>query len=89
MNDFCREIIAKKYPNKLETYLSLDRKLERGKYEVIPSDCPLTPEERELLILLIEELVMRYENKYRTLSYLIEKVGPYVLVVAKEILEKT
>lgn len=88
MNDLCREIIAKRYPEKLETYLSLERKLERGKSEIVPSSCVLTPNERDLLDLLMEELVIKYENKFGSLSYLIEKFGPIALVIAKEILEK-
>lgn len=88
MNDLCREIITKKYPEKLETYLSLERKLERGKSEIIPSSCVLTPNERDLLDLLMEELVIRYENKFGSLSYLTEKFGPIILLIAKEILEK-
>jgi len=89
MKDFCREIIAEKYPEKLESYFSLKRKLEKGKCEVIPSVCILTPSEREVFLLLMEELVTRHENKFGSLSYLIDKFGPAALVfVAKEIMER-
>lgn len=89
MKDICEEIIAKKYPEKLGVFHTLRWKLERGKNEVDPSDCVLTPEERELLQLLIEELAVRQESIFGPIPDIIKKAGPATFVlIMKEILEK-
>ena len=89
MNTICEKIIAEKYPEKLGTFHTLRWKLEQGKNEVDPSDCVLTPDERELLQLLIEELAVRQESIFGPIPYIIKKAGPAALIlITKEILEK-
>ena len=89
MNDICEEIIAEKYPEKLGAFHTLRWKLEQGKNEVDPSDCVLTPEERELFLLIIEELAVRQESIFGPIPDIIKKAGPTIAaLVVKEILEK-
>lgn len=89
MKNICEEIIAEKYPERLGTFHALRRKLDQGKNEVDQSDCVLTLEEQELLLLIIEELVVKQESIFGPIPDIIKKAGPATLVlIMKEILEK-
>jgi transcription elongation factor GreA-like protein len=68
-----REIIEKICPEKLETYYSLEKKLNKHKDIVDAQDCITpTPDEWEVFLLIVEELTKIHEEKHGTLSDILE-----------------
>jgi len=94
-NHGCRDIVYREFPDKLEAWFRVEKKLHtmKGANELDPTEKILgsefDPEEREVLIKLLMHLVKEYEKKHGPLSYLVDKFGPsMVTLVLREVLGK-
>jgi hypothetical protein len=90
-NKGCIDIVYREWPEKLEAWLRVERKLNAIKDDAIT--CParnvsyseFDSEEREVLNKLLQYLVKEYERMHRPL----EKYGPSVLLLGlRELIEK-
>ena len=91
-NDKCKEIVFQEFPEKLEAWIRVEKKLQAMKGTIHAGDVlesEFDPEEREVLIGLLDYLVKEYERKNGPLSYLMDKFGPsIVIMVLREVLGK-
>ena len=91
-NEKCKEIIFREFPEKLDAWMRVEKKLQAMKdedHDKTVLDSEFDPEEREVLIELLDYLVKEYERKNGSLPYYIEKVGPSILaLVLREVLGK-
>lgn len=90
-NKGCIDIVYREWPEKLEAWLRVERKLNAIKYNAITcsarnvSYSEFDSEEREVLNKLLQYLVNEYERKHGPL----EKYGPSVLLLGlRELIEK-
>ena len=86
-NKGCRDIIYREYPDMLEAWLRLEKKLNEIKTDGISdpaenvSSSVFDSEEMEVLNKLLEYLVKEDAKKHGPLSYIVDKFGPPVLML--------
>ena len=86
-NKGCIDIVYREWPEDLEAWLRVERKLNAIKNDVIlnpaenVSNSLFDSEEMEVLHKLLEYLVKEHEKKHGPLSYLLDKFGPSVLML--------
>lgn len=83
----CLGIVYREWPEKLEAWLRVERKLNVIKNDAISnpaenvSNSVFDSEEKEVLSNLLGYLVKEHEKKHGSLSYLLDKFGPSVLML--------
>lgn len=83
----CRDIVYHEYPEMLEAWLRVEKKLNAIKTDGISdpaenvSNSVFDSEEMEVFNKLLGYLVNEYEKKHGSLSYLLDKLGPSVLML--------
>lgn len=94
-NKGCIEIVWRNWPEELESWLRVEKKLNAMKNSGVSDptvkvlDTEFDPEEKEILKKLLEYLIMEYEKKHGPLSYLMDRFGPaMVTLVLREALGK-
>jgi hypothetical protein len=88
-NNGCRDIVYREWPDKLEAWLRVEKKLNTMKDVCALDPFELDPEEKEVLKELLEYLIKGYETKHGTLSYLVDKYGPSLVTLGlREVLGK-
>lgn len=94
-NKRCMDIVYRNWPEDLEIWIRVEKKLNASKTAVItgPAESVSTsefdPEEIELIKKLLQYLVIEYEKRHGPFTYLADKFGPSVLMLAiKELVEK-
>lgn len=86
-NKGCIDIVYREWPEKLEAWLRVERKLNAIKNDVIlnpaenVSNSVFDSEEKEVISNLLGYLVKEHEKKHGRLSYLLDKFGPPVLML--------
>jgi hypothetical protein len=86
-NKGCIDIVYREWPEELEAWLRVERKLNAIKNDVLlnpaenASNSLFDSEEKVVLRKLLEYLVKEHEKKHGPLSYLLDKFGPSVLML--------
>lgn len=94
-NSQCSDIIYQNWPEDLEIWFKVEKKLNASKTVGLigpaenVSTLEFDHEEMELITKLLRYLVSEYEKRHGPFTYLADKFGPSVLMLAiKELVEK-
>lgn len=87
MNNGCRIIVNKEWPDELEAWLRCEKKLHEMRNEVVSdhtkkvSDLVFDTEEKEVLRKLLCYLTKEHEKKKGRLDYLVDRFGPSIAIL--------
>lgn len=94
-NKGCKDIVYRNWPEDLEIWTRVEKKVNACKTVALTgptenaSTSEFDPEEMELIKKLLHYLVSEYEKRHGPFTYLADKFGPSVLMLAiKELVEK-
>ena len=88
-NKGCMDIVYREWPDKLEAWLRVEKKLYTMKDACASDPIDFDPEEKEVFKSLLEYLIREYEKKHGPWSYLMDKFGPSIaLLILREALGK-